>query len=450
MHPATSRAFVECVRTGHHRGPSDKICSALHIERRCASLGLPRSRPRLTAWGTRSLLGCLLLVAPLHAQQPGAARTEIGSCASPPANPLLGGITLSAAGGDGDPNLCSLVEAWWRWHLSGYLRLASGAAPAADSLFNLVDVAFAIYRPTLAAEVVIRADSVRRENGMKTVGLLYLTAVDRALGSTERPESLRWRVRVNTNAAASRDYAFAVAMGPTVALESPVDGVRLHAIASHADSARLDVVRSQFRDLVAARQAFGRGATPFDLNVLLGATQDTMLGWLGVQHATRPAYAFTIYAPPLLLSPITKSGGVDPHELGHLIHPRASAQRLNSLADEAFATAIGGAFGHSLATEICDAYREGDTTTVGVTSQAATKRKALLLLARAMHDALRSGADSIRFFDEGRWTRAGAEWRDLGTLLGVPADSLFDAARRNLRSEVAGCPPTRPPGKRPP
>ncbi len=169
-----------------------------------------------------------------------------------------------------------------------------------------------------------------------------------------------------------------------------------------------------------------------------------MLGWLGVQHATSPFYAFSLFAPPLLLSPIGASGGIDPHELGHLIPAGTLGPRRTSLAEEAFATAMGGAFGHALASEICVAYGDSQNTTVDVTPQTTAHRKTLLLLARAMHDALNRGADSMRFFADGRWTRPGAEWRDLASLLGVPADSLFEAAQRNIKTEVAGCRRTGP------
>jgi hypothetical protein len=164
-----------------------------------------------------------------------------------------------------------------------------------------------------------------------------------------------------------------------------------------------------------------------------------MLGWLGVRQSTTPYFAFTVYAPPLVLSPLSESGGIDPHELAHLIYLGAPGPRLSPLADEAFATAVGGAFGHSLAWEICDAYGKGDSGTFDARPEVTAKRKALLLLARAMHDALNSGADSLGFFGNGRWTRLGAEWKDLGSLLGVPADSLFQAAQHNLKSEVARC-----------
>ncbi len=387
----------------------------------------------------RVLLGLLLLGVPAQAQQRDTSRASQALCATLTPNMLLGQLRLSAEIGLGNTDLCAPLEAWWRWHLTGLQRFASGAAPRADSLFQHMDVAFAIYRSRLGPEAVVHADSMRREKDSETSELLYLTAVERTQLSKEPIDTLQWAVRVERSGSASGDYTFAVPIAPTVALPSPADGVRLRALAAHASSARLEVVRAQFRDMLAAKQGFGRASTPLDLDVLLGPPKDTMLGWLGVHRATQPFYAFLTFSPQSLISPITASGGLNPHELGHLIPSGAPGPRRSFVAEEAFATAVGGAFGRSLASEICDAFSETDSTRADLTVQTSTGRRALLLLARAMHDALRSGADSMQFFADGRWLRPGAEWRDLGSFLGVPADSLRDAAQRKIAAEVARC-----------
>jgi len=103
---------------------------------------------------------------------------------------LVGRITLSAVISAEKDNLCPALEAWSRWHLAGFQRLASEAAPTTDSLFHVIDVAFAIYRSTLGPEAGVQADSVRREDSAAGRGLLYLTAVERVQASSGCPDSL--------------------------------------------------------------------------------------------------------------------------------------------------------------------------------------------------------------------------------------------------------------------
>ncbi len=404
------------------------------------ALTMPARRTRRT--NVRGLLvGTVAAVSALGAQPPVGRSLPVGSCWTLPANRLVGNVNVSAGVRDGNESLCPMANAWMRWHLTGVARLALGEPMPADSVFQLVDVVFAMHRPKMPLEVVVRADSLLRPTAGAGDTLLFLTMVDHREDSTRNADTVQWVVRVVAARFGSDSSTFAGAIAETIGLPSPAVGVRLRTVAANAGAVRYEVLQKQFAELSVARRGFGRATAPRELDVLLGPPRDTSMGWLGVRRATSPFYAFLMSTPSMLVSPIT-AGGVDPHELGHLMYADTpGSPPVSFLAGEAFAIAIGGSFGHTLAEETCGAHRKlanagGPTTTPA----AGPSRLAVLMLARAMRDALDGGIDSTRFFADGRWVRVGAEWRDLGSLLGVPADSLLRAATERLERETATCP----------
>lgn len=156
---------------------------------------------------------------------------------------------------------------------------------------------------------------------------------------------------------------------------------------------------------------------------------------------------FSTPVPPLVISPMTQDGGVDPHELAHLVHLTSSPRAFNALAIEGFAIAIGGSFGRSLDTEVCELFRREPASRAllqldrkGLRSAVGGPWMESLLFATAVRHALGSLTDSSRYFGAERWQPSRDAWDDLAEMLGVSTDSLYHSTQRLMQGTLTSCP----------
>lgn len=379
-------------------------------------------------------------------QRPSTDETQAVTCRTIPNFGLYGSVRLLAHSQPSD-DLCPLVDAWLGWHSTGLARLVRGFPLSPDSLFTRIDLSFALHRGKMATTVNIFADSVTAGSPQTSDSLLFLRMIDEERNIAGERQSLSWAVRFTSRAPDPAKLWFSTPVPPLVTVASPAPGVRVRVVASVADSLKSAVLDSQWTWLTATRAAFGQTTPLPPLDVLVGPPGDTTLAFLGVQATTVPYYATTWLRPPLLISPMTQDGGVDPHELAHLVHLTSSPRAFNALAIEGFAIAIGGSFGRSLDTEVCELFRREPASRAllqldrkGLRSAVGGPWMESLLFATAVRHALGSLTDSSRYFGAERWQPSRDAWDDLAELLGVPTGSLYQSTQRLMQGTLTSCP----------
>lgn len=335
--------------------------------------------------------------------------------------------------------LCHVVHDWYVWHAGAFVGYPDQTPAYKQDRYAGPDFLFSQLNGQLEQYWRVSVDSMVRLKEDSTTGVVYLSAYT---GRSQKDTHVLLRWRVLRTRAVSGASQFSLDDSQFQRVPGTRSDMDVGATAEAAPRIRLSVLERQVDWVRQMRKSFGLTADLLFPTMLIGGREDTAMAALGVIEARTPSYAALWVERRLMFSPVGATGGVDQHELAHLVHP--NDRPINRHFGEAFAVMMGGVAGRPTAEELCHVRRDPQTppgwprVSPG-DAIASFDHPGKLLLARAIAVALRQMPDSTDFFAATLWRVNNNPWHDLQRVSGVPARQLAARAIAEVDSIAVTC-----------